>query len=68
MSTSLKVGAWYKPVKLLEDQPEPRAFILQDIYTRGHTALIQYEDTTLEEVHAWFIEYYCTRIDKEENT
>jgi hypothetical protein len=58
--TPLIIGATYRPVKLLKDQPEPRRFILQEIWTKTNTVLIQYEDSTLEEVSSWVVEYYCT--------
>lgn len=62
MKTTIKVGDKFRPVQILADQPEPKHFIVMDVFPEQEMLLIKSEDGYVKKIQFWFLSY-CIKLD-----
>ena len=62
METTFKIGDKFRPVQIFEDQPEPKHFIVMDVFSEQEMLLIKFEDGNMKKISFWFLRY-CIKLD-----
>jgi hypothetical protein len=62
METTVKVGDKFRPTQILADQPEPKYFVVMDIFPEQEMLLIKSEDGYVKKIQFWFLKY-CKKLN-----
>jgi hypothetical protein len=62
METTIKVGDKFRPAQILKDQPEPKYFVVMDVFPEQEMLLIKSEDGYVKKIQFWFLSY-CIKLD-----